>query len=277
MSQFQHHAVAIDYHVSGSIPGNPEAVTLLFIHGSFIDQTYWIEQVRHFNPRYQVVTLDLPGQGQSGRNRTDWSIEEYGNDVVALIKKLALTHVILIGHSMGGAVALEAAIAYPQPIRGLIAIDFFKNAATPPPDEFQKQIRSIEQGLETDFADTNEQYARQALLTSNTPSWLTDRIVAAYRQAYPPMGQATTKQLFGYYERERTLLPQLPVKMHLINVDYQPTNEAPLRRYVKAGYDLLQLPGTSHYPMLESPSLLNDALEQVIGEIIVPPHPHLRA
>ncbi|GAB3221264.1 alpha/beta fold hydrolase [Spirosoma arcticum] len=267
MSQFQHHAVAIDYHVSGSIPVDPEAVTLLFVHGSYIDQTYWAEQVSYFSPSYQVVTLDLPGQGQSGRNRTDWSIEGYGDDVVALIKQLSLTRVVLIGHSMGGAVALEATVAYPQPIRSLIVIDFFKNAATAPPDEHQKQIRLIEQGLETDFADTNEQYARQSLVTPNTPIWLTDRIVAAYRQAYSPMGQATTKQLFGYYEREQELLPQLPVKLHLINVDYQPTNEEPLRKYVKAGYDVIHLPGTSHYPMLESPSLLNEAIEQMISEI----------
>ncbi|GAB3644167.1 alpha/beta fold hydrolase [Spirosoma arcticum] len=94
MSQFQHHAVAIDYHVSGSIPVDPEAVTLLFVHGSYIDQTYWAEQVSYFSPSYQVVTLDLPGQGQSGRNRTDWSIEGYGDDVVALIKQLSLTRVL---------------------------------------------------------------------------------------------------------------------------------------------------------------------------------------
>lgn len=123
MSQFQHHDVAIDYHVSGQgdTAGSPAA--LLFVHGSFIDQTYWAEQVRYFSPRYQIVTLDLPGQGQSGRNRTDWSIEGYNDDVVALIRELALTRVILIGHSLGGAVVLEAAVAWPQPVIGLTAPD----------------------------------------------------------------------------------------------------------------------------------------------------------
>lgn len=263
MSQFQHHDVAIDYHVSGH--GD---TTLLFVHGSFIDQTYWAEQVRYFSPRYQVVTLDLPGQGQSGRNRTDWSIEGYGEDVIALINKLALTRVILIGHSIGSAVVLEAAIAHPKPIIGLIAIESFQNAATPMPDDFRQQIDGILAGLETDFADTNEQFVRQGLVTPQTPLWLTDKIVAAYRQAYPPMGRATTKQVFEYYGREQVLLPQLQVKLHLINVNYQPTNKAPLRRYVTAGYELIQLPGTSHYPMLESPSLLNDAIGRMITEII---------
>lgn len=266
MSQFQHYDVAISYHILGQ--GD---TTLLFVHGSFTDQTYWDEQVSYFNPRYQVVTLDLPGQGQSGRNRTDWSIEGYGDDVVALIKELALTRVILIGHSIGSAVVLEAAIAHPKPIIGLIAIDFFQNAATPLPDDFRQQIDGILAGLETDFAGTNEQFVRQRLVTPQTPLWLTDRIVAAFRQGYAPMGRATTKQLFGNYEREQVLLPQLQVKLHLINVDYQPTNEEPLRHYVKAGYDVIQLPGTSHYPMLESSLLLNDTIEQVVAKITSPP------
>lgn len=272
MSQFQHHDVPIDYRVSGhdpttDSPTTESPVALLFVHGSYIDQTYWAEQVRYFSPDYPVVTLDLPGQGQSGRNRADWTIEGYGDDVVALIKALDLKRVILIGHSLGGDVIVEAAVAYPQPVVGLIAIDFFKNAALPLPDEYQSQISSIEQGLDTNFADTNEQYARQALLTPQTPAWLTDQIVSVYREAYAPMGRPITKQLFRHYPREQELLPQLPVKLHLINVDYQPTNEEPLRQYVRAGYEVIHLPGTSHYPMLESPALLNEALERVIGSL----------
>lgn len=264
MSQFQHHDVTIDYRVSGH--GD---TSLLFVHGSYINQTYWNEQVRYFSPNYQVVTLDLPGQGQSGRNRTDWTIEGYSEDVVALIKELDLKRVILIGHSLGGDAVAEAAVAYPQPVVGLIVIDFFKNAATPLSDEYQQQISSIEEGLDTNFADTNEQYARQALLTPQTPAWLTDQIVSVYRGAYAPMGRPITKQLFGHYKREQDLLSQLPVKMYLINVDYQPTSEEPLQQYVKAGYEVVHLPGTSHYPMLESPEPLNQAIERIIEKIIV--------
>lgn len=262
MSHFQHNNVNIDYRVAGQ--GQP---TLLFVHGSYIDQTYWDEQVQYFSPKYSVVTVDLPGQGQSGRNRTDWTLEGYGDDIVALMKELDLKQVILIGHSIGGNVVATAAVKYPEPIIGVIAVDFFKNAATPLPDEFQQQIQSIEQGLDTNFADTNEQYARQALLTEQTPTWLTDRIVAAYRHAYPDMGRPITKQVFRQYSREQELLPQLPVKLYLLNVDYQPTNETPLRQYVKAGYELVHLAGTSHYPMLENPEQLNQALERVVETI----------
>ena len=273
MSSIHHNGVSIDYQLSvpENQPGDAVArlpITLLFVHGSYIDQTYWNEQVRYFNPAYKVVTLDLPGQGNSGRNRQNWNLESYAEDVIALIKELDLQQVILIGHSMGGGVVVEAAVTYPAPIIGLIVIDFFKNAATPMPENYQKQIESIKQGLETAFADTNEQYARQALLTPETPAWLTDRIVEAYRGAYPPMGRPITNQLFSHFKREQEVLPKLLVAMHLINVDYQPTNEEPLQQYVKAGYDLIHLPGTSHYPMIESPELLNCAIEQALEKIL---------
>jgi sigma-B regulation protein RsbQ len=61
------HAI-ISYNVTGG--GD---TTLLFVHGSYINQTYWNEQVKHFQPRFTIVTLDLPGHGLSGKERKNWS------------------------------------------------------------------------------------------------------------------------------------------------------------------------------------------------------------
>ena len=74
--------------------------TLLFVHGAFTNQTYWDNQVAFFSPDFKVVTLDLPGHGESGRDRTEWSVEGFGQDVVTVIRELELQNVILIGHSM---------------------------------------------------------------------------------------------------------------------------------------------------------------------------------
>ncbi|MCW3117021.1 MAG: alpha/beta hydrolase fold protein, partial [Chitinophagaceae bacterium] len=102
---------------SGSVPihytmtGNGDK-TLLFVHGSFIDQSWWSEQVNYFKEHYTVVTMDLGGHGQSGVNRNIWTVQKFGQDVRAVIKQLELKNVILVGHSLGADAVLEAAVSY---------------------------------------------------------------------------------------------------------------------------------------------------------------------
>jgi pimeloyl-ACP methyl ester carboxylesterase len=49
--------------------------TLLFVHGWCINKEYWNDQSKYFSDKYKVVTLDLPGFGSSGKNRSEWTFE----------------------------------------------------------------------------------------------------------------------------------------------------------------------------------------------------------
>src|SRR5436190_4673995 len=83
--------------------------TLLFVHGWCINKSYWLSQVSYFKNRYRVVTMDLPGFGESGKNRNTWNTATFGQDVTAVIKQLGLKNVILVGHSMAGDIIVQAA------------------------------------------------------------------------------------------------------------------------------------------------------------------------
>lgn len=253
----------ISYHVYGSGPA-----TLLFVHGSFIDQTYWKEQVSFFKEKYKVVTMDLAGHGQSGTNRAGWTLRGMADDVVNLIKELNLEDVILVGHSLGANLILMAAAAYPEPVIGFVAVDNFKNLATPLPAEYDSQVEAIIESSKKVYADTNEQYARMVLVTPQTPQWITDKVVTAFRNSYEPMGQQTLPQFFVMDQIEREVLPSLRLKMNLINVNYMPTNVQALEKNAGNGYALIEIAGTCHYPMLESPKALNEALDEVIDGVL---------
>lgn len=150
MATLKSNDTTIDYKSYGNGP-----VNLLFVHGSYIDQTYWAEQVKYFEKDFSVITLDLAGHGKSGRERKNWSIEGFADDVVNVIKALDLKNVILVGHSLGSDVNLIAASKFPEPIIGFVIVDNFKNAATPLPAEFEDQVDTILEYLKKDFSGTN--------------------------------------------------------------------------------------------------------------------------
>lgn len=263
MKEIKRDNATINYQIIGS--GD---TTLLFLHGSYNDQTYWKSQVDFFSPGYTVVTFDLPGHGKSGKERKHWSVRGFAEDVITVIKELNLNNIILIGHSLGGAINLIAATSYPKPVLGFIGIDYFKNAATPLMQDYEQQAVSIEQKLKTDFANTNEQYTRMALLTSQTSPEITNRVINDYRNAYPPMAIKTTPEIFTMFEIEKKLLPQLKFKLYLVNVDYMSTNEEPLKQYAGTGYEVLHMSGTCHFPMLENPDSLNMLLREAVDKIL---------
>ncbi len=238
-------------------------ITLLFVHGSYIDQTYWRKQIEYFKNSFKVITFDLAGHGKSGRERKHWSITGFADDVITLIEQLNLQQVVLIGHSMGADVSLIVASKIDRVI-GFISVDYFKNAGTAMPEEV---VKNTLEGLKNDFEGTNETYARTGLLTDRTPKKIVDRVVKDYRKAYKPMGMATMPEMFDMYAVEQVLLPQLKVRLYLINVDYFPTNEELLKKYATHGYEVVNIPGTCHFPMIENPEALNTALHDAIHKI----------
>ena len=125
MKEIKRDNAVINYRISG----NGET-SLLFVHGSYIDQSYWDEQVKYFSPRFQVITLDLPGHGLSGRDRQNWSTQGFAEDLVTVIEELEMKNVILIGHSWAADVSLVAATSDSPFIIGFIAVDYYKSAGT---------------------------------------------------------------------------------------------------------------------------------------------------
>lgn len=259
MKEIKRDNAVIDYQSVGD-----GQTTLLFVHGSYIDQTYWKPQVSYFSLHYRVITFDLPGHGKSGKERKHWSLQGFADDVTTLIEKLDLKNVILIGHSVGGEINLLAN-TNTAPIIGFIGIDNFKDATTPLPVEM---VNSILENLKKNFENTNEQYVRTGLLTAQTPAAITKRVVSDYRNAYKPMGFETMPEIFNVYQKEKELLPQLKFKLYLINIDYLPVNEAPLKQYAGSGYEIAHMKGTCHFPILENPDELNRLLQQTINKII---------
>lgn len=91
-------------------PGRP---LILFLHGAALDKTVWQLQTRYFaHHGFSVMAVDLPGHGGSGGSPAS-SIEDYADWVAALIEATGYGRAHLVGHSMGGLIALETAARHP--------------------------------------------------------------------------------------------------------------------------------------------------------------------
>ena len=107
---------------------------IVLIHGWSCDGNYWSAQLEALKAKYTTVTVDLAGHGASGRNRTDWSMGNFGEDVAAVVRQLQNTKIVLVGHSMGAPVALEATRRIGDRVIGIIAVDSLKTIGQPPLD-----------------------------------------------------------------------------------------------------------------------------------------------
>ncbi len=99
------------------------APPLVFVHGFCCSHEDWFLQVNSLKGRFEVVACDLRGHGQTPGRPHEASIEHFGGDVAALIANMDLPKAILVGHSMGCRVVLEAARVAPERVAGLVLID----------------------------------------------------------------------------------------------------------------------------------------------------------
>lgn len=97
--------------------------TVLFLHGFGGQATQWRYQLRHFAFAHRVVALDLRGHGRSDKPAGRYLLEEIVGDVVAAVERLQLAQpLLLVGHSFGGAIATEYALAHPAQVEHLVLI-----------------------------------------------------------------------------------------------------------------------------------------------------------
>jgi pimeloyl-ACP methyl ester carboxylesterase len=99
---------------------------LIFVHGGLAIRGFFDDQLRGLADRYRVIAVDLAGHGESGADRRTWGIPRFGGDVKAVAEAERLERNVVLGNSLGGAVAVEAAILLPDRVIGVVGIDTFQ-------------------------------------------------------------------------------------------------------------------------------------------------------
>ncbi|MER8072124.1 alpha/beta hydrolase [Streptomyces sp. NPDC094034] len=109
----------IRYTASGPTTGP----TLVLIHGWGVNRTDFDAITDHLPDNVRVLAIDLAEHGESRSTRNVWTIEEFALDVAAVLEAESTDTATVAGHSLGGAVAVEAARLLPDTISHVVALD----------------------------------------------------------------------------------------------------------------------------------------------------------
>ena len=236
------------------------APALVFIHGWMCNQTFWDAQVSPMSESHTVVTIDLAGHGLSEMNRDAWTMTSFGADVQTVVEHLGLEEVILVGHSMGAPVALEAARLMPDRVIGVIAVDALQNA------DFQVDPTRAAELLalwEEDFAGSCTSFVTSMFPESADP-WLVDRVETSMCAATPESSIAQLRAFFRY--DLKTALEAIHVPVRCINSANWPTNVEGNRAYHE-DFDAIIIDGPGHFLMMEEPDEFNKLLAPTIVDL----------
>ena len=222
------------------------AIALVFIHGWASDRSFWHEQADVFaREGYRVVTLDLTGHGPFAPSSPPRFVLGLAADVEAVVRDLGLRRVILIGHSMGGPIALAAAKRLQGIARGVVLVDHGIPAASA--------------DLEADF-----QGAMARMVRSQFAAGVNDRARDFVIERAVKADRATALNLLRNYREIDlgALLAGAAVPIRAINAS--PAQIELARRQTPQTSKPSTMPGAGHFPHLERPAAFNALLRKIL-------------
>ena len=247
--------VHVQYRVYGS--GEP---ALVLIHGWSCDSNYWREQVPEFKKKYTIITVDLAGHGGTDGNRADWTMARFGQDVATALAAIPNNQLVLVGHSMGGPVAIEAARLLKGRVIGIIGVDTFKTIGAPLPSK--AQIDAVIKPFEADFIGHTRSLVSEHFFAPGADKALAGKIAYDMSLSSPKVGIPSLRAALEY--DFAAPLEDVNVPIVAINSDLgEPVNQARIRK-VLPKFHAITLAGDGHFLMMEDPKRFNPALENEI-------------
>jgi pimeloyl-ACP methyl ester carboxylesterase len=244
--------VPIAYEVHGTA-----TPALILVHGWSCDRSYWKEQIDELSPQFQLVLIDLAGHGESGMARKNYTIDSFGDDVAAVVQKLDLKGVVLVGHSMGGDVIVSAAQRLRGRVTGLVWVDVYKSLESPSTDE---QVEAFAAKFRKDFRRSVDPFVR-GMFGPNADPKLVDRVAKDMSSAPPPVAMPSLVSAFSNARRVPAALAELKLPVIAINSDRGSTDYESLAKH---GVKARVLPDIGHFLQLEDPARFNRTLSSVV-------------
>jgi len=245
--------VRINYEIVGDGP------TVLLLHG-------WGGCIASMSPiremlraRYRVVSLDLPGFGESERPRAVWGSDEYASAVTGVLRAAGIAETLaVVGHSFGGKVAIRLAVDHPGLTRSLVLVGT-PGVRLPLSARARRRVATVK------AARRVAPHLPGALRRS-----LESRLERMGSEDYRNAGEMRPIMVRVVNEDLREVLPQIAVSTLLVwgaHDDAAPLEIARQMEPLIKGSGLVVLEHSAHFPYLDEPAAFSAVLGSFLGSM----------
>jgi pimeloyl-ACP methyl ester carboxylesterase len=227
---------------------------LLFVHGWSCDETFWARQAPVLGAKFHVITVDLPGHGQSDKPSIAYTMDLYARAIDAVLRDAKVKAATLIGHSNGTPVIRQFYRKFPGKTRALVIVD---GALRPFGDKTMME-KFVAQLKAPNYEEN----------TGKMIDGMTSPIHDAALREKIKTTMLRTPQNVAASEMEATLDPEIwkPDKINvpvLVILAKQPFWSAEYEQFVRGlvpDLDYQMWEGVSHFLMMEKPEQFNNAV-----------------
>jgi len=251
---------AVHYEVLGR--GRP----VLFLHGWLGSWRYWLPTMEVASEKFRTYAFDLIGFGDTYRRNVAPSIGTYGDQVIRFLDALGIERVALVGHSMGGMVALKTAIERPDRIERVVTVGapivgsslalLLKLTAFRPISSGMNKFPALTKWLFRYFLNEDDQQAEREIL-EDTVKPTGDSIRAAVRSMIrtdlrPELPRLCVPTLVMHGTRDDIVMPS-----QIAVIQRAMTTLPTLRQ--------LSIPESRHFPWIDQPDMFHTQLLAFLG------------
>lgn len=246
--------VALACHEAGS--GAPPVV---LVHGWACDHSFMAPQLEHYRSTHRTIAVDLRGHGHSDRPVQDYPIAGFADDVAWICEDLALEKPVLVGHSMGGAIALELAAQRPEVPAAIVLLD---SAVLPAPSAWAGAQPVIAALHTADFRGVLEQFLGEAFFLPTDDQRRKARIIEAMLSRPRHVLAPAFEGIFawdGAAAARRCRIPMLYI------ASSRPRSDVARLRELCPQLVTGQVVSAGHFAHLEVPEQVNAMIDRFLG------------
>jgi pimeloyl-ACP methyl ester carboxylesterase len=227
---------------------------VVLVHSLAGNSTHWAKQLEHLRPTRRAVALDLRGHGRSEPAKNgDYSIAGMAGDIAAVVDTLGLDRFVLVGHSMGGGVALAYAGAHPDRVAGLLLLDPIGDGKQIPPAAAQSFLG----GFESDYEAASRKYWTQI---AGSDGAIQKRLLADL-EATPREVMVPVLRSVMQFDPDPALARYQGPVLAVVT----PQNDMPMSLHrLGKGFPHRVVGGTGHWIQLGKPEEFNRVLDQFL-------------
>lgn len=249
---------------------------LVFVHGLACTHEDWKSQVDFFKPNHSVITCDLPGHGFSDPPTDGGSIESLSSALASLLNELDVAPSVLIGHSMGCRVIVQAALDAPDRVAKLILLDGSRIGENDPQEAEQNMRQHI---AKVGYTQMMEAFFANTFVEASDPT-LKKRVIERAVEFPEAIGSQLFARIVGWDAGKadaafaQITVPTFVLQSTYINaqrerVSMQPGGVTPWMQFVQSripSSEFDTISGVGHFAMLEAPDAVNEKIQRFVDK-----------